>query len=372
MRSVAFVIPGIFRVGGAERQTILLAKGLCRRGWRTSVVALTGHGGAAAAELNEAGVGFTSLEMRKGLADPRGWIRFNRWLRRERPDVVHAHLPHAAWLARWSRCGAGIPVQLDTLHSVASGTAGQRLGYRLSNWLTSHVTAVSEAVAVAHLAAETATAKKLTVVPNGVDVVAWRPDGKVRAAMRSELGMREEFLWLAAGRLEPVKDYPTLLEAFARLPATARLAIAGGGALIGELLGAASQLGITRRVRFLGFVPDVERWMQAADGFVLSSRWEGLPMAALEAAACALPAAATDVGGVREVVVPGETGFLAPPGDQGALAAAMRRLMELSAEERAAMGQRARELVAGRYALERVLDRWEELYGSLLKDPGKR
>jgi len=94
MSHVALIVPGLDRIGGAERQVILLAGGLVKRGWRVSVVALSGTGGNAAAELVSAGVDFLSLEMRKGLADPRGWIRFHRWLKQEQPDVVHAHLPH--------------------------------------------------------------------------------------------------------------------------------------------------------------------------------------------------------------------------------------------------------------------------------------
>ena len=125
MSHAAIAIPGLDRIGGAERQAMLLAKGLRRRGWRVSVVALSGSGGAAATELRDAGVAFMSLEMRKGLADPRGWIRFNRWLWRERPDVLHAHLPHAAWLARWSRLAAPVPVVIDTLHSSHTGELGR-------------------------------------------------------------------------------------------------------------------------------------------------------------------------------------------------------------------------------------------------------
>ena len=85
MSHVALVIPGLDRIGGAERQVVLLAKGLVQRGWRVTVVALSGTGGNAAGELAAAGVGFRSLEMRKGLADPRGWLRFRRWLRQESP-----------------------------------------------------------------------------------------------------------------------------------------------------------------------------------------------------------------------------------------------------------------------------------------------
>jgi len=370
MNHIALLIPGLDRIGGAEQQLILLAKGLRRRGWKVSVVALSGTGGDAAAELIAAGIAFLSLGMRKGLADPRGWIRFHHWLKQQAPDVIHAHLPHAAWLARWSRLAAPIPVLVDTLHSSSTGTLARCLGYRWSNWLPDRVTAVSQAVADTHLSASMVTADKLTVLPNGVDAEAWRPDVAVRIATRRGLGLEKEFLWLAAGRLEPVKDYPSLLRAFARAPNSARLVIAGSGPLWNELARMAQALGVENRVLFLGFQTDIRRWMQAADGFVLASRWEGLPMGLLEAAACALPTIATDVAGTREVIVDGQTGWLVPAGDASALGDAMNRMMQTPSEERRAIGERARQQVIERFSLEAVLDQWETLYLNLLGQRG--
>jgi glycosyltransferase involved in cell wall biosynthesis len=367
VRHIALVIPGFAQIGGAERQVQLLARGLCRRGWRVTVVALSGAEEEAGRELFSAGAEFLSLEMRKGLADPRGWIRFNRWLRRERPDVVHGHMPHAAWMVRWSRLGAPVRAVLDTIHTSSTGTVGRRIGYRWSDWLPDRVTAVSRATADAYLGARMVSAQRLAVLPNGVDLEAWRPDAAVRAAVRRELGLTDEFLWLATGRLEPVKDYPTLLRAMVGLAPSARLVVAGAGCLEGELRGLTMQLGLERRVRFMGFEPNVCRWMQAADGFVLSSRLEGLPLVLLEAAACGLPSVATDVPGTPEVVDDGVTGWLAPPADPDALQAAMIRMMKLSPEERAAMGARARQRVTDQFGLEAVLDRWEALYGELLE-----
>jgi glycosyltransferase involved in cell wall biosynthesis len=371
VKAIAMVIPGIDRVSGAERQMIHLAHGLRRRGWRVSVVALTGAGGDQAGELFDAGIQFLSLHMRKGLADPRGWIRFHRWLRREQPDVVHAHLPHAVWLARWSRLGAPMRVLVDTLHSSSTGKLGRRQGYRWSNWLADKVTAVSHGVADAHLLARMATENKLSVLPNGVDVEQWRPDANMRGIVRRELGLKlapkDEFLWLAAGRLDPVKDYPTLLMAMFNMPEPACLVIAGAGPLENELRQLSAQLGLASRVRFVGFEPNVCRLMQAADAFVLSSRWEGLPMALLEAAACGLPAVATDVPGTREAMVDGETGLLATAGDAQALQDAMTRLMRMDPDAQDAMGHRARSLVVERFSLDKVLDRWENLYADLLR-----
>jgi glycosyltransferase involved in cell wall biosynthesis len=362
---IALVIPGLDRIGGAERQVILLAQGLRARGWRVSVVALSGTGGDAAAELTASGVAFLSLRMRKGLSDPRGWVRFHRWLRQETPDVVHAHLPHAVWMARWSRLAEPLRVLVDTLHSSFTGASGRRIGDRLSSWLPDQVTAVSHAVADAHRLA--GVAGSIEVFPNGVDVAAWQPNSATRIALRRDLALQHEFLWLAAGRLEPVKNYPVLLRAMADLPRYARLIVAGSGPLETQLRQMSTNLGLNSRVRFLGFEPNILPWMQATDGFVLSSRWEGLPMSLLEAAACALPAVATDVPGTREVIVDGDTGLLASQGSVASLAAAMTRMMVTPTDEHKAMGMRARRHVMDHFSLESALNRWEALYTDLLQ-----
>ena len=367
MPHVAQVIPGLDRIGGAEQQVMLLARGLKQRAWRVSVVSLSGNGGAAAAQLESEGVEFISLGMRKGIADPRGWLRFHRWLRRAEPDVVHAHLTQPAWLARCSRLAAKVPVVVDTLHSSATGGLVRRAGYRLTNSLPDRVTAVSEAAAQAHVAARAVSRRKLEIIPNGVEPARWRPNEKVRIEARRELGVNNEFVWLAAGRLEPVKDYPTLLCAMAMLPDAARLIIAGSGVLQAQLAGICAMLGLAGRVRFLGFAHDLERWMQAADAFVLSSWWEGLPCALIEASAAGLAAVATDVAGVREALGPGaDAARLAPRGDSAALARAMTALMEMPPEMRRAIGEGARRYVEERFSLDGVLSRWECLYQSLL------
>ena len=365
MRHIALVIPTLDRVAGAERQVLMLARGLAARKWRVSVVALSGDGADAAAELRAASVEFLTLKMRKGLADPQGWIRFQIWLRREGPHIVHAHLPHAAWFARWSRLAARMPVQIDSIHTSDAGSWGRRNGYRLSRWLPDIVTAVSEGAAEAYRSAGMVS-PRLVVMPNGVDVERWRPDPEARNDLRRGLGFNHEFQWFAAGRLDAVKDYPTLLRAMTELPSAVHLAIAGAGAEEISLRQLAIRFGIDTRVRFLGFQPDVLPWMQAADAFVLSSRWEGLPMSLLEAGACALPSVATDVAGSREVIVHGETGFLASPGETLALSSAMKRVMCLEPEVRVAMGDRARRRVVEKFTLNTALDRWEKLYQDLL------
>jgi glycosyltransferase involved in cell wall biosynthesis len=366
MSHVAYLVPTLDRLAGAERQMLSLAEGFRNRDWRVSVVTLSGNGNAARAGLEARGVSFLSLGMRHGLAHPRGWMRFHRWLRRETPDVVHAHLPHAAWMARWSRLLTPMPVLIDTIHTSDTGGLGRRLGYRLSGGLSDRCSAVSEGVADAWRSAHMVPEERLNLIPNGVDVDRWRPDPAGRNDRRRRMGLGEEFVWFTAGRLDPVKDYPTLLRAMMKVSGAARLIIAGTGPQEGSLRRLAIELGIESRVQFLGFQPDVLPWMQAADAFILASRWEGLPMTLLEAGACALPAVATNVPGSREIVLDGDTGFLVPARDAAALATVMHRMTCLHADARSAMGQNARRHIVARYSLARVLDSWEAMYRNLL------
>jgi len=368
MSHIVFLIPTIDRVGGAERQVLLLAHGLAEHGWRITVIALSGTGGEQAAVLKRNGIDFLSLRMRKGLADPTGWLTLNRWMWHEKPDVLHAHLPHAAWMARWSRLIVPVRAVVDTVHTAGTGTLGRRIGYHISNWLTDKVTVVGSEAADAWLDAGMIPRHKVSVLPNGVDTQCWKPDSAIRAEMRERLALRDEFLWLAAGRLEAVKDFATLLRAFADLPSHARLVIAGEGSQRSELEILVKSLGVADRVYLPGHVEDMVRWMRAADGFALSSRWEGLPMSLLEASACALPAVSTTVAGATEILQSEQNGFLADVGDFHSLQVAMLRLMQLPAAEREKIGMQARIHVVEHYSLATVLDRWEALYAGLLRN----
>lgn len=294
-------------------------------------------------------------------------MRLLRWLRANRPDVLHAHLPHATWMARGARLLVPVRAVVDTAHTSAPVPALRRMAYRMTAGLSDRLTAVSGAVAETCWIQRLAATERIAVIPNAIDTHAWMPDLAVRSRVRDELGMTtDDFLWCSVGRLEPVKDHALLLRAFARLPVHAHLALAGAGRLDASLRALAQELGIGARVRFLGFQSDPRRWMQAADGFALTSRWEGLPVSLLEAGACAVPCVATDVPGIREVVQDGITGLLALPRSVESVEQQMARLMAMAQEERTAMGSRARRHIVDRFAMETILDRWECLYAELL------
>ncbi len=149
------------------------------------------------------------------------------------------------------------------------------------------------------------------------------------------------------------------------------LLLVGRGSLQAETEALAGTLGLNGPVRFVGTREDVPEFLTVADGYVMSSAWEGMPMVLLEAGAAGLPIVATRVGGNQEVVQEGVSGYLVPPSDDQALAAAMLRLMALPEAERRAMGARGHDHVRRSYGLGRVVDRYEAIYREVLSKKGR-
>jgi glycosyltransferase involved in cell wall biosynthesis len=359
-------------MGGADSQLLSAARELRARGHEVRIVSLTPLG-PMGLEARDAGIPTESLEMRRGRPDPRGLIRLARLARRWRPDVVHSHMVHANLMARALRLVAPVPALVSTIHNIYEGGRLRMAGYRLTNGLVDRMTIVSQAAFDRFVAERIVPARLLRVVPNGVDTARFRglPAG-TRDAVRRSLGVGDEFLWLAVGRFEVAKDYPNMLRAFAAVQAQeprAILVLVGRGSLQAETEALARELNVTA-VRFAGVRSDVPEVMSAADGYVMSSAWEGMPMVLLEAAAAGLPIVATRVGGNHEVVLHERSGLLVPPSDHAALGAAMLRLCRMPEPERRAMGERGREHIRARYDLARVAERWEGMYREVLAAKG--
>lgn len=367
MPRVMFLTTGL-DVGGAEAQVVLLARALKQRGWSVSVTSLLPPR-AFTEQLEAEGIPLFNLEMRRGVPDPRGPLRLVSHLRAVRPHVLHCHMVHANLLGRCARTLHRVPVVISTAHSLQEGGRMRELAYKATDFLSDLTTHVSQRGLDRYLRLRLIQPGKGMWVPNGLDVDAYHPDPAIRSAVRRRLDWRDDFIWLAVGNLREPKDYPTMLRAFRGVVARSRavrLVIAGSGPLEAELRKVQLQLGLAESVSFLGARKDVPELLQAADAFVMSSSWEGTPMALLEASAAGLPAAATDVGGIGEVIRHPETGFLAEPGNPDALAAAMLRICATDTEARLAMGRAARAHVRKNYGIEEIANRWERLYSELL------
>jgi len=357
--------------GGADSQVVALTLGLKDRGWDVAVVCMVAPT-AFADVLQAAGVPVHSLDMPRGIPDPRGMRRLAALVRAFRPDVLHSHMVHANLLARVTRLFARMPVLVCTAHNLreesekGGPTWHKELLYRWTDGLADETTIISRAAFDRYVAVGAVPRHKFSVVPNGIDTSRFAPSAEARKRARKELGFADEFVWMAVGRMVVQKDYPNLLRAFARIESPkSSLMIAGRGPLQAELEALSASLGVRDRVRFVGVRPDLAAWYNAADAFVNSSVFEGLSAALLEAAATALPAVVTDVGGNGEIYLHNASGYLVPPSDSTALAAAMQRLMLLGDAERGQLGEAARDYCLKTYALETVISRWETLYAQL-------
>jgi glycosyltransferase involved in cell wall biosynthesis len=344
----------------------LLARELVSRGWKVTVVCLI-PSGPLRCEFEQLGCEVTSLEMQRGIPDPRGIVRLAKILRRERPTILHSHMVHANLLARICRLLAPVPVVICTAHSVTEGGRWREIAYRLTDPLADLTTLVSNAAAERYVQVRAVPSHKVRTVPNGVLVRQFGRDEQTHAKLRKTLGLGDRFVWLAVGRLDVPKDYSNMLNAFSRLPDESMLLIAGDGPLRSSVSQLASELGLSMRVHFLGMRNDVAELMAAADAYVMSSAWEGLPMVLLEAAASSLPIVATDVGGDREIVLEGVNGFVVPAKDSAGLADAMLAIERLPHESRLAMGAAGRAHVTKHFSLAAVVDEWEAIYRSLLE-----
>jgi glycosyltransferase involved in cell wall biosynthesis len=345
-------------VGGAEAQLVRLAARLVARGDEVLLVSLLP---TEAYEKEMAELGVPIVELRGGRVRSAAFIvEARRVLKRFAPDVVVSFLYQANVVARVAAKLAGVPVVISSIRSEFFGGRARELAMRVTDRLAT-ITTTNSALARDSLARRrVAPSGRLVVVPNGVDVSVF--DGIDRAAARAALGVAaDEFVWLAVGRLVVQKDVPNLLDAFAKHRSAhprSRLCIAGDGALRDEMHAHAAALGLADSVAFLGVRPDVPQLMRAADAFVLSSAWEGLPNVVMEAMAAELPVVSTRVGGVAELVEDPAMGTIVPPRDSAALAAAMNAMAESSAEDRAARGVRARAKIARDWSNESAGDQW--------------
>lgn len=363
--------------GGAETQVSHLAMRLKARGWEVQVVSLMSPK-AYVEELEAFGVTLFSLGIRRKLPNPRPILKLAQFIRKWRPHIMHSHMVHANILARLVRPLARVPVIICTAHSIDErGRKGsgrlRELLYRLTDPWCDLTTQVSHTGLERYVQVGAVPRHKIKYIPNGVDIKRFYPDPGARKRLQEKLGLEKTFVWLAVGRFDPPKDYPNMLRAFALVLGKrleAQLLIAGDGPLRSSMEKLAKDLSIGAQVKFLGIRRDIPELMNAADAYVLSSAWEGMPMVLLEAHATGLPIVATNVGGNREVVQDGVTGFLVPPKDSEVLAQAMLQLMSLPEEERRRMGQAGREYIEANFSLDRVVDQWEALYKELLAQKG--
>lgn len=310
------------------------------------------------------------------LRDAEALAKLVRLARRFRPHVVHTHTAKAGFLGRQAALAVRPrPALVHTYHGHVLegyfGAAKSRLYLEMERALarvSDCLIGVSQATVDDLVRLGVAPPSKFRVLPLGLDLdgLAGLP-GELRAGSRAELGVGEgEILLVFVGRIAPIKRLDLLLRALAgarEADSRLRLAIVGDGGERPQLERQAAGLGIADDVLFLGYRRELRPVFAAADVAVLSSDNEGTPVSLIEAAAAGLPAVATDVGGVREVVGE-ETGILVPRDDAAALAAAIVE-MSSDAARRERCGRAARHHAIDSYSAKRLLSDVDKLYREL-------
>jgi glycosyltransferase involved in cell wall biosynthesis len=331
---VAFLIVDL-DYGGAQRLITWIAPRLTARGLDIHVITLKDN------VRLDPGVPVRRLGMRKWSLD--AVPRLAGILKRLRPDVLHTHLFHANVLGRLCGRLAGVPHIRSTLHTL-EGPPWHRALDRLTARLAHSHEFVSEAVA-RH------AGRPGEVVRYGVPVGNHSP------------ARTDPDLIATAGRLVPGKGIDDLISA---LPSRARLRILGDGPDADRLKHRVHELGLRDRVDFPGWTDDVPAGLRGAAVAVFPSRLgEGSPVAVLEAMMAGLPVVATDVGGTRELVEDGVTGWLVPPGRPGALAEEIAWILAHPAAARA-VADKGREIARQRFTIDRAADHLVRVYGAAL------
>ena len=371
--SVAFLIRSL-NTGGAERQLVMLASGLQKRGVDVAVVTFYG-GGAMALDLAGTGVRVYDLEKR-GRWDVIGFVaRLVRVIRRERPAVLYCFLTSANILGALLRPMLRVP-------RIVLGVRASGLDYSHYGWFE------GMEARLAALAAHCADAivcnseagkqqcvrdgyprEELSVIPNGIDTERFRFDPVGRQRLRLEWGIHDdEPLVGIVARPDPMKDHPTFLRAAAGLIAEgvrARFVCVGpkSGSYAEMLRSFATTLGLDRHLTWAGEMDDLSPVYSSIDVLCSSSRMgEGFSNVIGEGMACERVCVVTDVGDARQIV--GDAGLVVAVQDARALASAFRDVVRMPANERTSLGTRARRRVQECFSVDRLIDRTQALLAS--------
>ena len=365
-----------FDSGGTERQAVQLVR-LLHEGERYRVfLACLNNRGVLRDEAERFGLAeiaaypLTSFYDRNFLKQLRRCVRF---LKEHEIDVVHTHDFYTNIFGMTAARLAGVPARIASKRETDGFRSSlQKCAERGAFRLAHRIVANSDAVR-RQLTREGMPIEKIVKHYNGLDVkrVAVQ-SGATRDDILAMLALPERrFVTIVANLQHAVKDHPTFLRAAARvraaIPAVA-FVIAGEGKLMSGLRELSAQLGLERDVFFIGRCEKVAELLSVSEVCALSSTAEGFSNSILEYMAAARPTVVTDVGGAREAVIEGETGYIVPPGDDQPMAERMIELLRDPKRARA-MGERGKSIVEEKFSCERHLQNTLELYDELMVRP---
>ncbi len=368
-------------VGGAQENTMLTAALLDPDRYAVDIVSgpQTGSEGSLIEEVRAHGIPLTIepalVREVNPLKDLQALFRLTGFIRRGRYTIVHTHSSKAGILGRWAARLAGTPVIVHTVHGWGHHERQHplvRRFYILLERATARITdkliVVSPRNTEKGLADGIGTPEKYITIRSGIELDRFLKPTRPREAVREELGIPPDVPVVGTvTRLSPQKAPLDFVDAAAHVAARrpdVHFVIVGDGPLRAEMEAAIAVRSLTDRVHLTGLRRDVPDLMHSFDVFALTSLWEGLPRVLPQAMTTGLPIVATAVDGNAEAVTDGVNGFLTPPGDPQAMAAALLRLLEDSVLARR-MGEAGRRK-AGEFSAHRMVSDIAALYDTLL------
>ncbi|MBJ7582589.1 glycosyltransferase [Aeromonas veronii] len=361
MNKIMFVITGL-GMGGAENQVVNLADKLAERGFIVTIAYMLEP---VMVEPKNENVQLVWLGGRKSVLSMLAALKnLVKLIRSNKPDVVHSHMFHANILTRVTRILAPISRLVSTAHNTNEGGNARMLAYRLTNRFSDVFTNVSTDAVLAFEQKKAVSKGKMLAVGNGINVSDFVFTDEARISIRSELGLDGKKVFIAIGRFQEQKDYPNLINALAKVilcSENCHLLIVGDGELRKVLEQQIAELELQKSVTLLGIRKDIPQLLSAADIYVMSSAWEGLPLVIAEAMAVERVMVATDCGGTSQLIR--DAGYLVPPRDPDSLAKGMMSALALSAAEATELGQKARLRIVEQFSLDAAVQKWLDIYG---------
>ncbi|MBI4522559.1 MAG: glycosyltransferase family 4 protein, partial [Deltaproteobacteria bacterium] len=371
-------------VGGPAQHAVLLTARLNGDRFQSKLLAGTtdSHEGDMSFLAENHGTPFVRVEElcnEAGLfGDLKSFCRLVKVIKKEKADIVDLHLLKARFFGGLAAKIAGVPVIVETFHGhLFTGyfgrlkTAAILTTERLLGWFVMHrLIAISEIQKEELIRYRISPARKIDIIPLGLDLNKFLDCSKWRGEFRRELGVADATILIGVvGRLVPIKGLCYLLDAVSQVlratDADFQLIVVGDGPLRGALESQVSSLDIEKRVRFLGWRFDLEKIYADLDFVALSSLNEGTPVSLIEAMAAGKAVVATRVGGVPDVVEHEKTGILVSPKNPLELSKAITRLLG-NPRLRNCLGERARFSVYPKYDVSRLIQDMKEYYRSLL------
>ena len=367
-QKILYVI-GQLGIGGAEKQLYYLVRGLDRRRFHPLVVSLS-TGGYWANALRDEGVEVIEIERKKNVEIAR-LLRVIGAIRRFRPAIVHTYLSSANSYGRIAAvlCRVAILIASERSYFLPASRFIRFMDSELSRFTS--VIICNTRANLRFLRENHRLHSEVMTIYNGIQALP--PNGADRDALRGEFGFASSDLVVGTiGNLTPPKNHHFLLRMAKRMLERPELAerirfiIIGGGVLERELRALAHQLGIASRVTFAGQRENAVEYLRAFDVFIMTSHYEGLSNAIMEAMLYELPCVVTDVGGNNELVTEGETGSVVAAGDRATFADRVATLLSDPALRRA-MGARGAKRILNEFSLEQMVGETEAKYEVLLE-----